>query len=246
MRNLTVPADVAVVIGAQRAAELEAGPYPADYRCVYCHQLGRADDGQPLTTGADVGAGNARARVWFAHQGCGPGGVKLVSAEPPQLDESVATGVMYAGYGGDGRAWPCLVVELAMSVETVQRLGDDDTERVDQVLATVLERGMRPTAEPLNPPAPDGPICWRVQLPRGGRHAGGVYGRNRLLLLEPLPPIPAGWLDLVAYRGGRCGLYVVSRFGLLAVLESGPDIATALAHAGRTGRLVGATAAVIP
>ncbi len=55
MRNLTVGDDVAAVIGAQRSAELAAGPYPVDYRCARCRRRGRVDDGEPLTVLDNLG-----------------------------------------------------------------------------------------------------------------------------------------------------------------------------------------------
>ncbi|MFG2056666.1 hypothetical protein ACGFI9_21850 [Micromonospora sp. NPDC048930] len=237
MRNLTVDPEIAAIIGEQRAAELEAGPYPVDYRCVRCHRGGRVNDGEALAAGLDVTPG--RMRLWFVHTACGPAEVVVFDQRQPYPEETEATGVLYAGNSRDGLPWACVVIELTMSVELL----DDPAEvGVDQVLGVALARGMRPTADPLTPPEPDGPISWRVQLPRPGRHGGGVYGRNRLQLISPLPPMPPGWLDLVAVRDGRCGLYVVSRLGLLAVLD---DLGTALTDAARAGRLVGTTAAVI-
>lgn len=239
MRNLTVPADVAALIGAQRAADLTAGPYPADYRCVRCHRRGRVDVGEPLSAGADVGP--RHVRVWFIHDACGPAGLVHVDQDV-NVDDSDADGVLYGGYGADGIAWACVVVEIGMSMEPLD--GPPDGERLDHILATALARGMRPAADPLTPPEPDGPICWRVQLPGRGR-GGGVYGQDRLQLLAPLPPVPPGWLDLAADRGGQVGLYLASRVGVLAALERG-DLAVTLHRAARAGQLVGATAAVVP
>ncbi|NJP33708.1 hypothetical protein [Micromonospora thermarum] len=243
MRNLTIAPDVAEVIGAQRAAELAAGPYLAEYRCTYCRRRGRVDAGEPLHAGVDVGPGYAR--LWIAHVHCGPAGVRLLpTAALPSLDETEATGFAYAGRAAGGQVVACIVVEIAMSAEVLDERGVADVgERRDLVLTGALAGGMQPAADPLCPPTPEGPLCWRVQLPSGGR-GGGVYGRRRLQLLAPLPPIPPGWLDVVAARGGRCGLFLVARAGLTATWTG--DLLATLTEAARDGRLVGTTAAVVP
>lgn len=170
-------------------------------------------------------------------------------------EDSTAIGVCYAGYGPDGTVWVCLAVELADAFLAVYR-GQPDGDDVDAALSMLAGMGMRPALDPLDPPQPDA-ITWRVQLPRPGG-GGGIYGRippghpggpGRMPLLEPLPPIPPGWPNMVAARGGQCGLHVAARAGLAAVMPPTPTVqptglSEAMTAAGRAGRLMATFAAV--
>jgi hypothetical protein len=238
VRNLRVPDEVAALIGEERAAELVAGPYPDLVRCHWCRSEPQlVDRAGPLVAGADVHAG--AVRIWFAHQGCGPEGAFWRDAPLHEPAERIVHSIVGMIRSPLGVWWPYVVVELSSAL--IAPVGRDGAETVDLALDALAGLGLVPVDDVFaQPPTADG---WRVALPTPGDR-GGVFGPNGLALIEPLSSVPPPWPAAVAARGGRCGLYVASRFGLMGLTAQGEVLMQALAGAMRAGRVVGATVAV--
>jgi hypothetical protein len=238
-RDLRIPADVAAVIGAGRAAELIAGPWPTDFRCPQCGRRGRLDSGQPATAGLDVHPDGA-ARLWFAHLTCTPGGVVRKQHRLRDPENGNATGIAAVVPTLTAGNWPLILVELA--VAAIDQQGD---ETIDLTITTGITQGMHPAGDIFHPP-PAAP-GWHVDLPRGNR-PGGVHNPNGGILLQPLPDLPDGWIEAARDHRGRCGVYLISRAGLTDYLDGDqPDqLLAAILDAGQSGRLAGVTADVTP
>nr|MDT0660830.1 hypothetical protein [Micromonospora sp. DSM 115978] len=168
---------------------------------------------------------------------CGPTDIRVRTGQPEFPDDSHSIGVAYAATTRDGRPAAHIAVEITSSL----LMTVSDTDATDVLLSVGLSLGMHPTSDPFTPIPPPGPVRWRIQLP--GASPSGVYGPKRLTLLTPLCPIPPTWLDVVAANGSQCGLVLVSRLGMMGILD---HFAAALTRAARDGRVIGTTAAVIP
>ncbi|MEV6351011.1 hypothetical protein [Actinoplanes sp. NPDC051851] len=238
-RDLRIPDDVATALGLDQANQLIAGPWPAQFRCAICGRQDRFDTGTPITAGLDLHPSGA-ARLWFTHLSCSPGGIITKDHELPSRDNINAAGI--AGLTTTPRAdpWPFIIVEL-----TTAALDEQGPDSIDLIINIGIQHGMHPVGDLQHPP-PKAP-GWRVDLPAPGR-PGAVHDPDAGTLLQPLPPLPQGWLEATQRHGNHCGIYLASRAGLSDHLDG--DQPEALQHAiraaGAAGRLVGVTAAVQP
>lgn len=232
-RDLRVPPAVAAFIGPARAAEIEAGPYPAEYRCGVCRAGGMVADGEPLEACLDVHPGR-QMRLWIRHRSCpGPRGVRHKPDPIVLPDDLRAVGVLAAVDCGPAGWWPLAVVEPLFTGATLA--GPADT--VDWVLSGYGRRGMALAAD-LRDPQPY-LAGWSLALP-GPAGGGGIFAPGSALL-EPLPPPPPGWAELAAARG-KARVYVASRIGIQEI--TGRGLGDGLVDAAAAGRMVGGTVPV--
>lgn len=241
MDNLTIPPQVAEVLGgSDRIAALLAPRM--DYKCIRCRALGNLGD-EPVELTAVVHRDGAVVK--FVHRRCGRGQVIRRGGTIPYPEQGLDIWAVPAIASTPFGRWPVLIVEKSLVTLALEQPGPG--EEADEELAVWSRAGMSPAGSAFGAPPPGD--SWQVRMP-GGRDPGAITHRpTGLVLMDRLTGVgfPAGWAETAAGRGGRCGLYIVSRVAirpLAATGAGGGAFTAALEAAGKSGRMIGTTAAV--
>lgn len=241
VHNLTIPPDVAAVLGGSDRFTALLAPR-MDYRCITCRAFGSLGD-EPVEVTAVVHPDATLAK--FVHRRCGRGQVVRRGGKVPYPEEGLDIWAVPAVASTPFGHWAVLVVEKSMV--TLSREQPRPGEEADEELAVWSQAGMSPAGSIFGAPPPGD--SWQVRMP-GGRHPGAItHLPTGLLLMDRLTEVgfPAGWAEAAAARGGQCGLYMVSRVAVRPAATDGGDgaFSTAIEAAGKSGRMIGTTAAVV-
>ncbi|MDQ6910026.1 MAG: hypothetical protein M3Z84_04460, partial [Actinomycetota bacterium] len=177
--------------------------------------------------------------ITFAHASCA--GSAVIESQTPRPDHSddIADVISQAGIlpSANGPR-PFLIVELRRPGGEITVAGD----LIDPWLSGLLESGwsLMSSIGKRAAPVPG----WDLSLDSNGEGIVTMAGRaSSKPFLDPLPPLPAGWAEMVTSQG-QVTVFAV-RMGLAALSEATPnETFKALNRAASQGQLVAASIAV--